>query len=224
MLTGRPPFKGATPLSTLNQVTGQEPLAPGKLQRHTPRAIETIYLKCLEKEPRKRYATALDLAEDLRRFLDGRPIQARRIGFPEWLWRWCRREPVKAGLAVALFCAFIAGAAGVTTQWLQQRWKEVRACRRRPLPIGSRPPRRTRRSVGRDEPAAAARLRRCGAHDAPVVSARRRAARGEWDAGDEDLGYGNRAAHPRLVARGKRDVQPRRPAARRGHGQGGDLL
>ena len=105
MLTGRPPFKGATPLSTLSQVAGHEPVAPGKLQRHTPRELETICLKCLEKEPRKRYGSALELAEDLRRFLDNRPIQARRISVPEWCWRWCRREPVKAGLVVALAIA-----------------------------------------------------------------------------------------------------------------------
>jgi eukaryotic-like serine/threonine-protein kinase len=117
MLTGRPPFKGATPLSTLSQVTGHEPVAPSKLQRHTPRELETICLKCLEKEPRKRYATALDLADDLRRFLENRPIKARRISFAEWCWRWCRREPVKAGLLVALVCAFAAGVAGVAVQW-----------------------------------------------------------------------------------------------------------
>jgi WD40 repeat protein/Flp pilus assembly protein TadD/tRNA A-37 threonylcarbamoyl transferase component Bud32 len=119
MLTGRPPFKAATPLSTLSQVAGQEPLAPGKLQRHTPRELETICLKCLEKEPKKRYATALDLADDLRRLLENRPIRARRISPLEWTWRWCRREPAKAGLIVALMCAFVAGAVGVATQWLR---------------------------------------------------------------------------------------------------------
>jgi eukaryotic-like serine/threonine-protein kinase len=117
MLTGRPPFKGATPLSTLSQVAGHEPVAPGKLQRHTPRVLETICLKCLEKEPRKRYVSALDLADDLRRFLENRPIQARRISIPELCWRWCRREPVKAGLVAALVCAFCAGVAGVAIQW-----------------------------------------------------------------------------------------------------------
>ncbi|MGP0063983.1 MAG: protein kinase domain-containing protein [Isosphaeraceae bacterium] len=117
MLTGRPPFKGATPLSTLSQVTGQEPVSPGRLQRNLPSEIETICLKCLEKEPRKRYATALELAEDLRRFLDDRPILARRIGRAEWLWRWCRREPVKAGLAAGLVAALMLGFLGVAVQW-----------------------------------------------------------------------------------------------------------
>ena len=123
MLTGRPPFKGATPLSTLNQVAEYEPLPPSKLQRHTPREIETICLKCLEKEPKKRYKTALDLADDLRRFIDNRPIQARRTSVPEWLWRWCRREPVNAALIVALFCAFIAGGIGVAAQWRRAEQK-----------------------------------------------------------------------------------------------------
>ncbi len=115
-LTGRPPFKGATPLSTLSQAAEQEVLPPGRLQRHLPREIETICLKCLEKEPRKRYETAEHLADDLRRFLDDRPIVARRIGRAERLWRWCRREPVKATLAGALVLTVIAGFLGVMGQ------------------------------------------------------------------------------------------------------------
>jgi serine/threonine protein kinase len=97
MLTGRPPFKGATPLSTLGQLAGQEVLPPGRLQRHLLREIETICLKCLEKDPRKPYASALELADDLRRFLENRPILARRISRTEWLWRWCRRDRFTAG-------------------------------------------------------------------------------------------------------------------------------
>ena len=69
MLTGRPPFQGSTPLSTLEQVSDEDPLPPGRLQRHTPRNLETICLKCLEKDPARRYETAEALADDLRRYL-----------------------------------------------------------------------------------------------------------------------------------------------------------
>ncbi len=123
MLTGRPPFKGATPLSTLGQLAGQEVLPPGRLQRHLPREIETICLKCLEKDPRKRYASALELADDFRRFLENRPILARRISRAEWLWRWCRREPVKAALASGLVLAVVAGFLGVASQWRRAEGK-----------------------------------------------------------------------------------------------------
>ncbi|QEH35754.1 Serine/threonine-protein kinase PknB [Aquisphaera giovannonii] len=98
-LTGRPPFKGATPLSTLDQVANQEPLVPSSLQRSTPRDLETICMKCLEKAPSRRYASADAMADDLRRFLDGRPILARPSPPWEKAAKWARRRP---GLAVAL--------------------------------------------------------------------------------------------------------------------------
>ncbi len=99
MLTGRPPFKGTTPLSTLEQVSSQEPLSPGKLQRNLPRDLETICLKCLEKVPHRRYPTALALAEDLHRFLQCQPIVARPISPWERAWKWARRRP---GIATAI--------------------------------------------------------------------------------------------------------------------------
>jgi tetratricopeptide (TPR) repeat protein len=106
-LTGRPPFKGTTPLSTLEQVSNQEPLAPGKLQRHLPRDLETICLKCLNKEPGRRYATAMELAEDLERFLHGRPILARPTPAWERLAKWGRRRPGIAAAVAAL--VFLSG-------------------------------------------------------------------------------------------------------------------
>jgi tetratricopeptide (TPR) repeat protein len=110
-LTGRPPFKAATPLDTLMQVVSDEPVPPGQLQSRTPKDLETVCLKCLQKDPTRRYTSAAALAEDLRRFQGGEPVWARPVGRVERGWRWCRRNPVVAGLVAAVAGVLLLGTA-----------------------------------------------------------------------------------------------------------------
>jgi WD40 repeat protein len=108
LLTGRPPFRAATAMDTIHQVIGSEPVAPCQLQPKLARDLETITLKCLEKDPPRRYATARALAEDLRRFQAGDPVLARPIGAVARFGRWCRHRPVVAGLLAISSCLAIA--------------------------------------------------------------------------------------------------------------------
>src|SRR5262249_433306 len=108
MLTGRPPFKGATREETLEAVRPDDPVPPSRLQPKTPRELETSCLNCLHKEPHKRYGTAEALAEDLERFLAAKPIQARPVGRWEKAAKWVRRNPVVAGLLAALVLVLVA--------------------------------------------------------------------------------------------------------------------
>src|SRR5262249_21256787 len=98
MLTGRAPFVSDTLEETLRQVHEAEAVSPRLLNPAVPRDLETICLKCLSKEPRRRYDSAQALADDLRRWLNSEPILARRISPREKLWRWCRRKPALAAL------------------------------------------------------------------------------------------------------------------------------
>jgi eukaryotic-like serine/threonine-protein kinase len=119
LLTGRPPFTGENPLATLVQVLHNEPVSVTSLQPSVPRDLETICLKCLRKDPRRRYGSALELAEDLQRFLRDDPIRARPVRAVEKLWRWVRRHPVPAGLLAAGL--FAPGVALITLSLLSTR-------------------------------------------------------------------------------------------------------
>jgi WD40 repeat protein len=117
LLTGQPPFQGPTPLDTLLQVLEQEPTSPRSLEPATHRDLETICLKCLQKDPAKRYASAEELAKELERFLRGEPIRGRRAGWRERFGKWVRRQPLVAGLLGLVLLVTALGVGGVVWEW-----------------------------------------------------------------------------------------------------------
>ncbi len=112
MLTGRPPYQGANPLDTLEQVRNQEPVPPTRLQPKVPKDLETISLKALQKDPKKRYEDVGGMAADLERYLNGEPILARPVSAPERAWRWCRRNP-KIAASIAAVASMMVVTTGV---------------------------------------------------------------------------------------------------------------
>jgi serine/threonine-protein kinase len=138
LLSGRPPFRGETVLDTLEQVKTREPPAPSGPGRRVDRDLATVCLKCLRKEPRQRYGSALAVAEDLERWRAGEPILARPVGWPGRVGRWCRRKPAVAALLAAVLLLLAPG---------RPAWRRARCC----LPARRRKPgarRRRRRASG----------------------------------------------------------------------------
>ncbi len=116
-ITGRAPFEGNSVLETLEKVRQTLPEPPTNLHEELPRDLEVICLKCLEKDPKRRYASAKDLADDLHRWLNGEPILARPVS--AWVrgWMWCKRRPSLAALSAALAATLIGGVIGIAWQW-----------------------------------------------------------------------------------------------------------
>jgi len=108
-LTGRPPFRGATVLDTIVQVVREEPVPPRQLNPQAPVDLETICLKCLHKEPGQRYASAMELADEVGRYQRGEPIQARPVGRLERARKWVRRNPMVASLVATVVFALLLG-------------------------------------------------------------------------------------------------------------------
>jgi serine/threonine-protein kinase len=121
LLTGRPPFKGDTVLETLERVREREPESPRRINAKVDRDLETICLKCLAKEPQRRYASAVALAEDLDRFLAGQPIQARPVGVWERGIKWARRRPLVVAVGGLVLAMLLLG--GAMLVW--EVWQRV---------------------------------------------------------------------------------------------------
>lgn len=117
LLTCRPPFRADNPLETMRQVVNEEPLPPRLVNPKIAPDLETICLKCLEKDPARRYDSARTFGEELQRFLDGRPILARPLGRVERLWRLCKRYPREASLIGLVVTAICLGSLGIAWQW-----------------------------------------------------------------------------------------------------------
>ncbi len=116
LLCGELPFRGNVQ-ELLQQVIHDDPPPPSRFRGRIPRDLETICLKAISREPRGRYGSVAAMAADLRRWLDGKPVDARRVGVAGRTWRWCKRRPAVASLLLVLALSITVGVAGITSQW-----------------------------------------------------------------------------------------------------------
>jgi hypothetical protein len=126
-LVGRPPFKGPTAVDTILQVVSDESVPPTQLQSKVPRDLETICLKCLQKQPARRYESTMALADDLRRFTEGRPIVARPVGRLERAIKWARRNPALAAMAATVVLVLVTATTISTGFGMDARWQAADA-------------------------------------------------------------------------------------------------
>jgi tetratricopeptide (TPR) repeat protein len=152
-LTGRPPFRAPDAFRTVHMVLTEDPVSPRSLDGTIPRDLETVALKCLQKDPRKRYPSAAALADDLGRFLAGRPITARAVGPAERLWKSVRRNKGLSAAVAAVFLALTAGAA--VSAWQSVRARAAEAEKQRRLADSYLQQARLRMQRGQWEPALA---------------------------------------------------------------------
>ena len=137
LLTLQPVVTGSDKVEIIRRISEEEPAPLRRLNRAVPVDLATIVTKAISKNPASRYETALNLADDLARFLEGRPIAARRVGPLVRSWRWCRRKPVQAGLAAALGLALVVGFAGITWNWREAVRQKQEALRQKGLLVVS---------------------------------------------------------------------------------------
>ncbi len=147
LVAGQPPFAGETVLDVLNQVRNQEAMAPSRINPRVPADLDAVCLKCLEKDPARRYSAAFCLAEDLGRFLRREPVQARRIGPMMRFARWYRRNRIVATVASLAFLFLALGLAG--TLWMYGQSQSSLALAQQQTSLAGRGLERTRRSVDR---------------------------------------------------------------------------
>jgi serine/threonine protein kinase/tetratricopeptide (TPR) repeat protein len=121
MLTGTPAFSGGGPMDVIHKVLTHTPPRPRSLNRQVPRDLETVVLKAMARVPADRYPSGREMADDLRRFLAGEPVKARRIGVVGRAWRWGKRNPAVAALLSVLLLVLVGGTAAATTLWLRAR-------------------------------------------------------------------------------------------------------
>ncbi len=176
LVTGRPPFQADNPLDTLMQVLEQEPVSPRQLNPKVPRDLETICLKCLEKRRSRRYLSAQELCDELRRFLNGEPIHARPISTTARAWRWCKRKPVIAGLT-GLSVALLVGGTLISSYYAALANKRANAAHEAELRATA---------AARDANREAARANKAKAETERLLYVSRLArARREWEAGND---------------------------------------